>query len=199
MYDCIYLESGVKLDIVDSTIEGFYLGRCVTAFGDINLIRSGVMNCGNGTVHGGGVKGCGGSRISIISSHFRNNIGEAGAAVEADSFSTLTISHSKFSENVATNTGAAIQAYWAASLFVKDTEFIQNESNTNGGIIEVFNTDAVVMDNTFLGNTAAGTDNVVRCGSYNRRQHVLRYKGNNVGTEKIVRTPSYEECQMNWG
>ena len=108
--DCIFVQPGVAMKILQSTIEGHRNGRCSLHYGngDLDLIDVHVFNCGGAVDAGGAVRVIGSSKTTIKSSIFINNeaIG-SGGAVRVEQSSTLLVLNSEFSENKA-GLGAAI-------------------------------------------------------------------------------------------
>ena len=112
-----------------------------------------------GSITGGGVAYIGNTTLSITNSVFRDNIaaGADGGVLDL-SFSSVSVEHSLFIENEATNNGSGGVFFgrkYTTNFTVTDTYFTNNSAG-NGGVFYVrrFNSHVNIRESTFLENTA---------------------------------------------
>ena len=118
-----------------------------------------MFNEALGNITGGGVAYIGNTTLSITNySVFRDNIAGADGGVLDLSFSSMSVQHSLFFENEATNNGSGGVFFgrkYTTNFTVIDTDFVNNSAG-NGGVFYVrrFNSHVNICESTFVENTA---------------------------------------------
>ena len=120
---------------------------------------------------GGGAVFIEGATVGISSSHFTNNTGFRGGAVNVYAGSTLSVTNSNFSKNHAYKSGGAISDYIEvegktnknSDISINSSVFESNQSEDGGGALHVVNTESVDIKNSqFRGNYSAGKGGAIQ-------------------------------------
>ena len=108
---------------------------------------------GSATEGGGLINSQG--KVTITHSVFSNNnaTNVGGGVANAGTFATLTITDSTFSNNSATNDGGGVDNNTGSTLTIANSTF-SNNSADNGGGVENINSTLTLLNSTFSGNSA---------------------------------------------